>query len=46
MDTLTFTGDRALLQQAIAESYDLVVRRNKILEALNLRTEERVLELG
>jgi len=46
MNTLAFTGEMARLQQAIAESHDLVGRRNTVLEALNLRTGERVLELG
>jgi ubiquinone/menaquinone biosynthesis C-methylase UbiE len=46
MNTLSFTGEMARLQQAIAESHDLVVRRGTVLEALNLRTSERVLEVG
>src|ERR1700676_3467747 len=46
MNTLAFTGDMARLQQAIAESSDLVVRRGIVLGALNLRTGERVLEVG
>lgn len=46
METLAFTGEMARLQQAIAESHDLVVRRGTVLEALNLRTGERVLEVG
>ena len=46
MNTLSFAGDMARLQQAIAESHDLVVRRGIVLETLNLRTGERVLELG
>jgi arsenite methyltransferase len=46
MNTLAFTGDMARLQQAIAEAHDLVMRRNTVLEALNLRTGERVLEVG
>ena len=46
MSTLSFTGDMARLQQAITESHDLVVRRNTVLEALNLRTGARLLELG
>jgi ubiquinone/menaquinone biosynthesis C-methylase UbiE len=46
VNTLAFTGDMARLQQAIAESHDLVVRRGIVLEALNLRTGERVLEVG
>jgi protein-L-isoaspartate O-methyltransferase len=46
MSTLSFSGDMARLQRAIAESHDLVVRRGTVLEALNLRTGERVLEVG
>jgi ubiquinone/menaquinone biosynthesis C-methylase UbiE len=46
MSALSFTGDMARLQRAIAESHDLVVRRGTVLEALNLRTGERVLEVG
>src|SRR5215472_16018249 len=46
MNTLSFTGEMARLQQAIAESHDLVVRRGTALEALNLRTSERELEVG
>ena len=46
MNTLAFTGDMARLQQAIAESHDLVVRRGIVLETLNLPTGEKVLELG
>ena len=46
MSTLSFTGEMARLQQAIAESHDLVVRRGTVLKALNLRTSERVLEVG
>ena len=46
MTNLVFEGDMARLQQAIAESHDLVVRRNTVLESLNLQTGERVLELG
>ena len=45
MSTLAFTGDMARLQRALAESHDLVARRNTVLGALNLRTGERVLEL-
>src|SRR6516165_5235723 len=45
-NTLSFTGETARLQQAIAESDDLVVCRGTVLEALNLRTSERVLEVG
>jgi len=46
MDTLSFAGDMARLQQAVTETQDLVVRRGTVLEALSLRTGERVLELG
>jgi len=46
MNTLSFTGEMARLQQAITETQDIVVRRGAVLEALSLRTGERVLELG
>ena len=46
MNTLSFAGDMARLQRAIAESHDLVVRRGIVLERLNLRPGERALELG
>ena len=46
MSALSFAGDMARLQQARAESHNLVVRRNTVLAALNLRIGERVLELG
>ena len=46
MSGLAFTGDMARLQQAISESHDLVVRRGTVVAALNLRTGERVLQLG
>src|SRR6516162_1951168 len=46
MNTLSFAGDMARLQQAITESHDLVVRRGIVIDMLNLRTGERVLELG
>jgi ubiquinone/menaquinone biosynthesis C-methylase UbiE len=46
MRALAFAGEMASLQQAIAESHDLAVRRGVVLAALNLRTGERVLEVG
>jgi arsenite methyltransferase len=46
MSALAFTGDMARLQQAITESHDLSVRRGVVLAALDLRTGERVLEVG
>ena len=42
----SFSGDLARLQQATAQSQDNIVRRSKVLAALNLRTGERVLEVG
>jgi arsenite methyltransferase len=46
INTLSFTGEMARLQQAIAESQDIVIRRGVVLEALSLRAGEQVLELG
>ena len=42
----SFSGDLARLQQATAESHDNIIRRSKVLSALNLRTGEQVLEVG
>ena len=46
MNTLSFTGEMARLQQAAAESHDNIARRSTVLSALSLRTGERVLEVG
>ena len=46
VNTMSFAGDMARLQRAIAELNDLVVRRDIVFETLNLRTGEQVLELG
>jgi cyclopropane fatty-acyl-phospholipid synthase-like methyltransferase len=46
MNALSFTGEIARLQQAAAESHDNIARRSTVLSALNLRTGERVLEVG
>jgi arsenite methyltransferase len=46
MSTLTFTDDMARLQRALAQCHDMVRRRSMVLEALQLRTGERVLEVG
>ena len=46
MTEMTYSGDMARIQQALAQSHDLVVRRSAVLEALNLRVGEHVLELG
>ena len=46
MSTLAFTDDMARLQCALAQCHDLVLRRSRVLEALQLRTGERVLDVG
>ena len=46
MSNILFDDEMARIQRATAESYDLVVRRNTLMETLNLRTGEKVLELG
>ena len=46
MSTLTFADDMARMQRALAQCHDMVVRRSAVLEALRLRTGERVLEVG
>ena len=46
MSSLTFADDMARLQRALAQCHDMVARRTAGLEALRLRTRERVLEVG
>ena len=46
MSTLTFADDMARIQRALAQCHDMVVRRSAVLEALQLRNGERVLEVG
>jgi arsenite methyltransferase len=46
MTNLNFDDEMARLQRALAQCHDMVVRRSAVLEALNLRTGEKVLELG
>ena len=46
MSTLTFADDMARRQRALAQCHDMVVRRSVVLEALRLRSGERVLEVG
>jgi ubiquinone/menaquinone biosynthesis C-methylase UbiE len=46
MSNIVFDEEMGRIQRAIAESHDLVVRRNTFMETLNLRTGEKVLELG
>jgi protein-L-isoaspartate O-methyltransferase len=46
MSTLTFTDDMARIQRAVSQCHDPVLRRSRVVEALQLRTGERVLEIG
>jgi ubiquinone/menaquinone biosynthesis C-methylase UbiE len=46
MSTLTFTDDMARIQRAVAQCHDQVLRRSRVVEALQLRTGERVLDVG
>lgn len=46
MTNLTFANDMAHLQRTLAQCHDLVVRQGALLQELNLRTGERVLEVG
>ena len=46
MSPLKFDSDLGRIQRALAECHDMTVRRSAVLEALNLRTAERVLEVG
>ena len=46
MSTLPFTDDMARIQRAVAQCHDLILRQNLVLQALQLRTRERVLEVG
>ena len=46
MTNLTFADDIAHLQRTLAQCHDLVVRRGAVLQDLNLRTGEQVLEVG
>jgi len=46
MSNIMFDEEMGRIQRAIAESHDLVVRRNFFMASLNLRTGEKVLELG
>jgi ubiquinone/menaquinone biosynthesis C-methylase UbiE len=43
---MAFEGDLARIQRALTQSHDLVVRRNTLLQVLDLRVGERALELG
>jgi ubiquinone/menaquinone biosynthesis C-methylase UbiE len=46
MTVLTFSGDMARLQRALAQCHDVVARRLAACQALALRPSERVLEIG
>jgi arsenite methyltransferase len=46
MSTMTFSDDMARLQRAVAQCHDIVLRQSLVLEALQLRRDERVLEIG
>jgi ubiquinone/menaquinone biosynthesis C-methylase UbiE len=46
MSALRFDADMARLQRTLAQCHDLLARRCAVLETLNLRTGERVLEVG
>jgi ubiquinone/menaquinone biosynthesis C-methylase UbiE len=46
MSTLAFDEDMGRIQRALAPCHDMVRRRSVVLEALNLRTGEHVLEIG
>lgn len=46
MTNISFDDQMARLQRALAQCHDMVVRRSVVLEALNLRGGERVLEIG
>lgn len=46
MSTLTFTDDMARVQRSVAQCQDQVLRRSLVIDAMQLRTGERVLEIG
>ena len=46
MMNLTFDDEMGRLQRAVAQCEDMVARRSAVLDALNLRAGERVLEVG
>jgi ubiquinone/menaquinone biosynthesis C-methylase UbiE len=46
MRTLSFTHEIVDIQRTMAHCHDMVLRRSRVLEALQLRTGEHVLEVG
>ena len=46
MANLVFEGGMARIQHGFAQCHDAIIRRSLVLDALNLRSGERVLEQG
>lgn len=46
MAELKFDVEMARVQRALAQCHDMAVRRSAVLDALNLRSGESVLEVG
>jgi ubiquinone/menaquinone biosynthesis C-methylase UbiE len=46
MGHLTLDEEVGEIQRALAQCHDMVVRRSVVLQALDLRTRQRLLELG
>jgi len=46
MAKLAFDDEMGRIQRALAQCHDMVARQSVVMQALNLRTGERVLELG
>ena len=46
MSAMTFSDEMARIQRAVAQCRDIVLRYSQVLEALQLRRGERVLEIG
>lgn len=46
MSAMTFSDEMARIQRAVAQCCDIVLRYSQVLEALQLRRGERVLEIG
>ena len=46
MASMTFSNDMARIQRAVAQCHDIVLRRGRVFEAMQLRRGERVLEIG
>src|SRR5262245_65984273 len=46
MSAMTFSDEMARIQRAVAQCRDIVLRYSQVLEALQLRRGEHVLEIG